>query len=651
MIVVIFILQLITNTKSWIRLSDQAPDGNHFIKENNPTVICETQSVTLTKVEIKKELDALADKIEKTTDKITTFADTTTKTFTERKKFSTLGGIRLRIGTTTQGYKAAVLDCESDDSVLMKVTNENYKTVKTMITTLTPNNRNIWLPAKPYKIPIYEDNTKIPTEICNQPTTINFNNLNLESQCAYLNIDSLTFETDVCTAQKQYLCQSRLQPSDIAKIILQKENFLSLQFQYKYTSEKLLYTLKQLPSASEIPTTQRNFIKQENIEILEGFNSLKTATFKSAVDTLSEYIKNKINSITSYISFIESSEMNLIFATAPAPTTTTTTTTTTISTTDTLSSTTTSTTTTTTTTPITTTTLETTTTNLQKTNNLEKEPYSIIQSTTQHNDSTLVIKYRTLTKCSNHKTITLYPIYGTRNNLHKNVTFYQNLCYEVDKSCQNEPCHISQYSFNPCCSNIFNKTTHTCTPENIFPSFYSLNTTNVVFSGTKTWINDSCGTNTLTYMGHLDLTNNKCSINSDLPFLTYPITANFSKFQGVDPSEYNSTEFYSPSETLTIHKILPYASTLASVFSGLMLIISIIICCRRKNRTPQRYAIREPSQKENVTTNSWWCCCCNQDQSNQQPGIQRTEEIQLKPCLKKTKQMEEISYHSSSDSD
>ena len=277
MIVVIFILQLVTNTKPWTQVTDQTPDENHFMKTSNPTVICETQSVTSTKVEIVKELNDLEEEINKTIEKITTFSDSTTKTFIAKKKFSTLGGIRLRIGTTPQGYKAAVLDCESDDSVLMEVTNDNFNAVKTMISTLAPNlPKNVWLPVTPFKQPRYEDKTKIPTEICNEATTINLDNLLLPGKCAYLNIDTLTFTTDDCTTNKQYLCKSKIQPSDIAKLILQSENFKSLKVQYKTRSENLNRLIKTLPNSHEIPTIQKNFIKLENIEILDGINKMKT---------------------------------------------------------------------------------------------------------------------------------------------------------------------------------------------------------------------------------------------------------------------------------------------------------------------------------------------------------------------------------------
>ena len=624
-------LHLFHHVEPWTLVPpDNSPDGNHFLKQLEPSTICADKIIATAKIEILKELDDMFEKIQLTSEKITNFTDETTKSYKTSNSFKTVGGFRLKVSTTAKDYKTASQECDTDS--LLEVTNENFKTVKALITNISPSDKDVWIPVLPHKQPTYENKEKIPTELCGKSTIVNLTKIQKSQMCAYLNLDSLTFSTDDCSTTKHYLCKYKIQPNQLAEIILLKENFLTLKYQFKTVSDNLKQHLKKLLTTNETTENQRNLFKPDNIEIIGGINSSKLSIFK----TISEFIRNKVKVIENYTKFLENKSMNLIYATSRTETSTNVTNSST-------------------TTPI-----PTTITNLNQASDTSEEPYYFVEDTYM-NDKELLIKYESISSCSKSKVYEVYPMSNSSPNIHKNITFIGNICRKVLNICLRQPCHTDKYKQDSCCSNIFNKTTHFCDSEDIFPSFITKNETNIWFSsGQKTWINDTCNNNTYTNVGIFDLdTNSSCKITSTLPFITYPLQAIFSKnFRGRDHGLVaENNNITSSSSSPIIYTILPYASSLASLFSGIMLIISLVICCRYKNKhNSKSHANRKPRSKDSETINSWWCCCCNKDQANQQPQRNETpQEIQLqirKPCLKKNKRLEEeISFHSSDDSE
>ena len=647
MLLIMLIIPLFLHVEPWTLVPpDNPPDENHFLKELEPTTICADKVVKIAKVKVLEELDDMYEKIELTTERITNFTDETIKTYKSGTMFKTLNGIRIKVGKTAKDYKTATKECDADDSSLVEITNANFKTVKALITTLSPSNKDVWIPVIPLKQPTYESKEKIPAELCGKSTKVNLDNIYNSQICAYINLDSLTFSTEDCSTLKYYLCKSKIQPNQLAEIILLKENFLTLKYQFKTVSDQIKLQLKKLPTTKETTKQKRNLFKPENIEIIGGINTSRLPILK----TISEFVRNKVEAIENYNNFLETKSMNLIYSTSQIETSTTQPTTnatnaSTISTTTSLPT--------------------TTTTNLNQASDTSDEPYYYVEET-YSNEMELLIKYGKISRCSKSRVFETYPINNSVPNIHKNITFINNICRIVSIPCYNIACHKETLQTDLCCSNIFNKTTHFCESEDVFPSFVTKNETTLIFSGQNIWVNDTCGNKIYTNVGKFDLdANSSCKITSTLPFVTYPLKANFSKnFRGRDNDLITEKNFTmennkntSSSSSPIIYKILPYASTLASLFSGLMLIISLIICCRYKNKQSNKSHInRKPINKDSETTNSWWCCCCNKNQANQQQqGFEAPQEIQLqirKPCLKKNKRLEEeMSFHSSGDSE
>ena len=617
---VIFTIQLLLYARPWTLVpTDNAPDEKHFIKENGQTTICDHKNNTSVKVEILQEIDKFIKIINATKADIATLESGLTETYKNNEGFFTSGGIRFKVGKNTSDYHTAMEDCNSNNSTLMGITKDNFKTVTAAIIKQFPNNKNVWLPIVPHKQPTYKNGENIPKELCGNTTKMNLKEIFTPRMCGYMQFDTLTFSADDCTQTKPYCCKSNIQPIDLAEIILLREDFNYLENHYRNTANRLKQQIDNLTKTNANVTVQRSFIKQETIQILEDIK--KSRVKENPLKEILKFMRTNTKSMEMFMTYMEAKEMNMIYSTSTVNSTTT------------------------------------TTNNTTTKQEVIGKQHHAIKETSKNDNNNLIIKYETLSNCKTYKIYQVYPIFNATTTIHNNVCFIKNICYSVKDTCILNKCHVDNYNLDMCCSNIFNKTTHDCINKNIFPQFYTQNDTRIIFSGEKSWINDTCGNSIYANSGKLNLKgDNLCTISSNLPFLTYPLKANFSNYPGgSEPTTIidDMDEIISPPTTPLIHKILPYASTLASLFSGIMLIISLIICYRRRTiRTPEPRITRDPTNRD-PRSNSWWCCCCNQDQANQQPQSIQPREIQLKPCLKPRNRMleEETSFHSSSDSE
>ncbi len=531
--------------------------NGHYLYQTSFSNMCETkQDISFTLD--TNEMDNLLQNTKTISAKFDEQALKIVTEFKTSNDYKIVGKKRFYLEPTPKTYPQALLICQEKNASIVEASHENINNIITLSKQLQPVQTKVWQSINLDKNVLFTlSNLAIPSTYNNLAIASNLRESSDQTQCVNFVTDPLKFETVDCTDTALTICETHIQPTDIARLTITTSNLKTALSELQHQVYSLKKQTNLLPDIDMKPgLTPYTLFDPALIETSLGLTQLSASTIKTSIIPFTQFINAQTKKLSDFKSALSAKSINFLFSVVEECT--------------------------------------------HVYNPTDVNIASKVLTKIGKNNSKIILLVNEYDTCKTYPVIRVLPFVKAKG-LETNVIFLTDKCVETPESCMSSFCQKDEFKENTCCKSLFNTTTNLCPMLTNLTSFYlQLNQTTYFSSSTPLTLKGNCAPKGNVTRGILT-TNPDCEI-TDIPFLPTTKTFSFSFF-GEDGL---------PVLSLTDSKNSPTLLMLITIISSLVTVVlsTTAMClyfCKRnpfRQSTPRATTDEIHSGSGNITLTS-----------------------------------------------